>query len=860
MREGHVTRGIVPVIAALACLVAIGATIPLVAAQADGTAEPTPGFAVRRGTNISHWLSQSGRRGKARQRFFARHDVVLLARLGFDHLRLPIDEEQLFDEVGRPDDEAFALLDSALDWCAASGLRVIVDLHILRAHHFNDGDRPLWTEPEAQQRFLDLWRQLSARLARRPVSQVAYEILNEPVADDPEDWNRLLARAVAVIREREPERVLVIGSNRWQSPDAFDHLKLPEGDHHILLSFHFYTPMALTHYGAGWTKVGEYEGPVAYPGLVVGDADLIGLDPDLVRAIDGRVRYFDRTVLEEQIAKPLALAATTGLPLYCGEWGALPRAPRADRLRWYADFRTVLEKNGVAWATWDYKGGFGIVDRKGQPDAELIETLLGRLPALSPIRSADLGAFEHESAVGDVHVAGAAVYDRGREEYRLTGSGANMWGASDAFRFLWSRTAGDLDLASTVRFVGPGVNPHRKAGVMVRASLAPDAPYADAVVHGDGLVSLQYRETPGGETQELQASVHALPASVRLTRRGDVFVLQAASPGQPLEDMASLRLALGNEVLAGLAVCSHESNGLETAVLSEVRMSASQPTVSEPREPDVESRLEIVTLATGARRTIHVERGRFEAPNWSRDGRHLIFNREGRLYRVAASGGEPTLLDTGLARRCNNDHGLSPDGSLLAISHSPADDSLIYVVPAAGGDPRLVTPKGPSYWHGWSPDGKTLAYCAARGGNYDVYTIPVTGGAEQRLTDAPELDDGPDYTPDGRFIYFNSGRTGLMQIWRMHADGSNQEQITNDGHADWFPHPSPDNQWLIFLSYDGGVQGHPPDKEVALRLLPLSGGEPRVLLRLFGGQGTINVPSWSPDSRELAFVSYRRLE
>jgi TolB protein len=274
----------------------------------------------------------------------------------------------------------------------------------------------------------------------------------------------------------------------------------------------------------------------------------------------------------------------------------------------------------------------------------------------------------------------------------------------------------------------------------------------------------------------------------------------------------------------------------------------------------IESSLEIVSVETGQRKVIYRARQHFEAPNWSRDGKYFIFNSRGRIYTLPVEGGEPRLLDTGSATNCNNDHGLSPDGTLLALSHSPQNQSLIYIVPITGGEPRLVTPLGPSYWHGWSPDGKTLAYCAERNGNYDVYTIPVEGGEETRLTDAPGLDDGPDYSPDGKYIYFNSERTGTMQIWRMHTDGSRQEQITFDSYNDWFPHPSPDGQWLVFLSYEPDVQGHPANKDVTLRIMPMKGGEPRVLVSLFGGQGTINVPSWSPDSKQFAFVSYRILE
>lgn len=217
------------------------------------------------------------------------------------------------------------------------------------------------------------------------------------------------------------------------------------------------------------------------------------------------------------------------------------------------------------------------------------------------------------------------------------------------------------------------------------------------------------------------------------------------------------------------------------------------------------------------------------------------------------------MIDTGFAVRCNNDHGLSPDGKLLAISDQSQEGgkSIIYVLPSTGGTPRRVTANSPSYWHGWSPDGKTLAYCAERNGEFDIYTIPVEGGQETRLTIAPGLDDGPEYSPDGKTIYFNSERTGLMQIWRMKTDGSGQEQVTTDQYNNWFAHPSPDGKWIVFLSYEKEVKGHPANQDVMLRLMPVGGGEIRVMARLFGGQGTINVPSWSPDSSALAFVSYQ---
>jgi Tol biopolymer transport system component len=237
----------------------------------------------------------------------------------------------------------------------------------------------------------------------------------------------------------------------------------------------------------------------------------------------------------------------------------------------------------------------------------------------------------------------------------------------------------------------------------------------------------------------------------------------------------------------------------------------------------------------------------------------LYFNRQGRMYHLPVAGGEPQLLDTGFATKCNNDHGISPDGTQLAISDQSQGDkhSRIYTLPIGGGTPKLMTEPGPSYWHGWSPDGKTLAYCAERNGEFDIYTIPVAGGPETRLTTAPGLDDGPDYSPDGQFIYFNSERTGRMQVWSMKTDGTQQEPVTSDEWNNWFPHPSPNGKWVVFLSYEPDVKGHPANKDVMLRLLSVKDGKIEVLAKLFGGQGTINVPSWSPDSSKLAFVSYQ---
>jgi TolB protein len=467
----------------------------------------------------------------------------------------------------------------------------------------------------------------------------------------------------------------------------------------------------------------------------------------------------------------------------------------------------------------------------------------------------DFVLFERQGDVGNTAFPGKSDYSQEAGTYTLTGSGDNMWGTADAFHYLWKKCSGDLLLECTIDWLGSGKNLHRKAGWMVRESLEPDAPYVDAVVHGDGLISMQFRKTKGGPTAEVQSPVRG-PAALRLERNGGVFSFSVSKGTGPFQPVGSLTVPVPDSAYVGLAVCSHDNSVSETAVVSQVRFEAKPSVTVEKRT--VESTLEVVDIETGVRRVVYRARDHFEAPNWSLDGKTLLINSGGKLYTIPVKGGKPDQLRTGLADRCNNDHGYSFDGKWLAISHAPKDKSLIYVLPASGGEPVLVTPAGPSYWHGWSPDGKTLAYCAERNGEYDVYTIPSEGGEEKRLTTAPGLDDGPEYTPDGEWIYFNSVRTGLMKIWRMRPDGSEQRQVTTDTlYGDWFAHPSPDGKWIVFVSYDKSVTGHPPNKDVCLRIMPIAGGEPKVLAVLFGGQGTLNVPSWSPDGRFVAFVSYR---
>lgn len=272
--------------------------------------------------------------------------------------------------------------------------------------------------------------------------------------------------------------------------------------------------------------------------------------------------------------------------------------------------------------------------------------------------------------------------------------------------------------------------------------------------------------------------------------------------------------------------------------------------------------LETVDVFTGVRTVIKEFDYVIEAPNWTSDGRTLIYNSQGRMYTYSLETGAIQEIDTHFAIDCNNDHVLSPDNTHLAISHFTNEDatSRIYILPLAGGEPQRVTEQGPSYLHGWSPDGQRLAYCAERGGQYDIYTISVQGGPETQLTDLPGLDDGPEYAPDGKHIWFNSVRTGLMQVWRMDTDGANPTHMVQEEANGWFPHVSPDGHWVVYIAYQKGDVApgdHPANKNVELRLLPSTGGTPITIAKLFGGQGTINVNSWAPDNRTIAFVSYR---
>ena len=424
-----------------------------------------------------------------------------------------------------------------------------------------------------------------------------------------------------------------------------------------------------------------------------------------------------------------------------------------------------------------------------------------------PCPGQSLGIFEGSGDVGVTPLTGKAEFKPAAGEYSVTGGGANIWGTADAFYFAYKKVSGDVAITADVRFFGAGTVAHRKAALMIRQSLDADSAYADAAVHGDGLTSLQFRPSAAVVTQEIRSDLKG-PVRIRIERRGDRFILLAGAPGEQLQPAGPATAVLKDPVYVGLAVGSHDANILETAVFSNVSVEALRPRFG--------SKISIYDLHNKSVRVLYRTNETFEAPNWSADGQYLLANSGGRLFRIPVEDAHPEPVPIGLdpALRCNNDHGISPDGKQIAFSASSpqARQSQVYVASADGTNPKLVVAAMPSYFHGWSPDGKSLAVIGQRTGNFDIFRVPATGGPEERLTSSAGYDDGADYSPDGKWIYFNSDRSGSWDIWRIPPGGagisdSKAQQVTSDALEDWFPHPSPDGKHLLLCRSPKEPQG-----------------------------------------------------
>lgn len=480
--------------------------------------------------------------------------------------------------------------------------------------------------------------------------------------------------------------------------------------------------------------------------------------------------------------------------------------------------------------------------------------------------SQKVGVFSGQSEVGNVLHKGNAVYNSSSDEYQISGSGSNIWFSNDEFHFAWKKMKGDFILRARGKFLGKGVEEHRKYGWMVRQNLDTSSTMVAATIHGNGLTSLQYRKAAHTDVEEKQFDIKG-PDVIQLERRADTFIMSVAHFGDTFISQQISDIKFDGDVYVGLFVCAHNKNVVEKASFENVRIVVPASKDLVPYRTYLGSNIETLDVMTGKRKIVYSENVSLQAPNWTKDGKALIYNSKGSLYRLDINMRKPKLLPTGNVKDINNDHVISFDGKMLGISAAGPNGkpgSTVYTVPITGGQPKLITPLfGFSYFHGWSPDGKWLTYTAKRNNDptpagFDIYKIPSKGGKEIQLTNVTGLDDGPEYSPDGKYIYFNSVRSGLMQLWRMKPDGSDPEQLTNDDYNNWFAHVSPDGKWIVcitFLKDEVKPDDHPFYKHVYLRMMPVSGGPLKVIAYLYGGQGTINTPSWSPDGKKIAFVS-----
>jgi TolB protein len=498
----------------------------------------------------------------------------------------------------------------------------------------------------------------------------------------------------------------------------------------------------------------------------------------------------------------------------------------------------------------------------------LLLIMLNTASAQSP----KIGIFDTAVDVGKPKLAGSSTYDAAKQEYTLRGAGYNIWFNRDEFHYLANRIQGDFIVTADFEFPNPvGHDPHRKYGWMVRESLQEDAVHFTATIHGDGLTVAQWRMMRGAFMRDPQDELFfpkKKAQTIQLERKGKTYTMRIANAGEPLQSYGSVTMEnIGNNPYVGLFVGSHNADFIEEARIWNVRVDKVMP-ANYSFNDTIGSRLETIDVFTGLRKVVYESPVRFEAPNWMPDGKRLLFNSLGSIWTIPVDGSEkPTQLNTGTANRNNNDHVISFNGKMLGISSHRTGlfggGSTIYVLPLTGGEPKLVTEKTPSYLHGWAANNKEVYFVARRDTNanslYHVFKADIETGVETQLThNTFGHVDGPEGSPDGKWVYFNGSMTGTMQLWRMKPDGSGKEQLTFDQYNNWFPHISPDGKWIAYISFPDDIDptAHPACKAVSLKLMPINGGFPKTIAYLYGGQGTINTPSWSPDSRHISFVSY----
>jgi len=479
----------------------------------------------------------------------------------------------------------------------------------------------------------------------------------------------------------------------------------------------------------------------------------------------------------------------------------------------------------------------------------------------------NFGVFKKRMDLSNTKKEGPFEYIKQLQLYKLKSSDLNtQFNSGD---YLYNEITGNFILTANFKLINKELDPNIKVGWMIRKSDKENSETISVSLNGNGTICLEcggFKDKYKGNDKEPQLNSKKKYEILQLERKGTELIIRAASFGESLQIIAiQNRQDLPDTVLAGIFITSANSDPELKAEIWNVRIN--QPVSDDydtAKEGYLGCRLEILDPFNGKRKVIYKRSDRFEAPNWMPDGKKLLFNMDGSLYKIPINGGELEKLYTGFADHNNNDHGISFDGKLLAISHHreglPGGGSTIYTLPIEGGEPKLVTADTPSYWHGWAPNNKEVVYVAQRNGGdiYNIYKASIMDGKETQITNFTSGHvDGPEFSPDGKYIYYNGTESGNMQLWRMNPDGSNREQLTFDKSNDWFPHISPDGKWILYLSFssDIPVNSHPSYKQVLLRMMPVNGGDSKVVAYLYGGQGTINVPSWSPDSKYVAFVS-----